>query len=300
MLITQNPSPQQRDAVLALAASVEAADGISPLNDAARFGLAGQRASTHVLATFGPADDLVGYAQLDADDHSAIVFVHPQHRRQNVGTALVEQVRQLEAHPTFWAFGGLAAGRAFAGHVGLVKQRELLVMERDLGARPVQPADADAAPAGVRIATFGDPLVETELDELVAVNAAAFAHHPEQGSLGAGDFRARMAEPWFDPAGLFLARDEATGRLLGYHWTKVENNDAWGHHGEVYAIGVHPDAGGRGIGRALLTAGMDHLQRRGVERIILYVEADAERTVEMYRVAGFVEAVRDASWAWPD
>lgn len=300
MLITQNPTAAERDAVLALAAGVEAADGVSPLNDAARFALAGQRDATHVLARFGPAGDLVGYAQLDADDRSALVFVHPQHRRQGVGSGLLAQVRQLEPTPTVWAFGNLDPAQGFLTAMGLTKQRELLVMQRDLATRPVETLADDAAPDDIRLFTWQDAVTpgqqDAALDELVDVNATAFAHHPEQGALRAADFKARMGEPWFDPAGLFLARDDETGRLLGYHWTKVETDDTWGRHGEVYAIGVHPDAGGRGVGRALLAAGLQHLQQQGVERIILYVEADATRTVEMYRRAGFTEAARDAAW----
>ena len=44
-----------------------------------------------------------------------------------------------------------------------------------------------------------------DADEVLRVNAAAFAHHPEQGSMDADDLAARMAEPWFDPAGLLVA-----------------------------------------------------------------------------------------------
>ena len=45
----------------------------------------------------------------------------------------------------------------------------------------------------------------------VRLNAAAFARHPERGWLTVADLHERMAEPWFDPAGLLLVVEEATG-----------------------------------------------------------------------------------------
>jgi mycothiol synthase len=44
--------------------------------------------------------------------------------------------------------------------------------------------------------------------------------------------------------------------------------------GEIYVIAVDPRASGRGLGAALLTAGLTHLHdRRGMREAILYVEA---------------------------
>ena len=56
------------------------------------------------------------------------------------------------------------------------------------------------------------------------MNAAAFAHHPEQGQWTAPDLDHRMAEDWFDPAG-FLVLDAPDGEMAGFHWTKVHGGD---------------------------------------------------------------------------
>ena len=71
--------------------------------------------------------------------------------------------------------------------------------------------------AGVDVRAFR---VGTDEDAFLAVNAAAFAHHPEQGGMDPADLDDRIAEPWFDPAGL-LPRLARASELLGFHWTKV-------------------------------------------------------------------------------
>jgi mycothiol synthase len=113
------------------------------------------------------------------------------------------------------------------------------------------------------------------------VNAAAFAHHPEQGSMDAANLAERMAEPWFDPAGLLVA-DTGEG-LLAFHWTKQHSPEL----GEVYVVAVDPAAQGRGLGKAVTAAGLPHLAARGVRRIILYVESDNEPAIATYSRLGF-------------
>ena len=87
--------------------------------------------------------------------------------------------------------------------------------------------------------------------------------------------------------------EDEDGTAVGYHWTKVEGPD-----GEVYVIGVHPDVGGHGLGRALLETGIILMRNRGASTIDLYVEAANQRVVEMYRAAGFEVTHTDVSYGY--
>jgi mycothiol synthase len=102
-----------------------------------------------------------------------------------------------------------------------------------------------------------------------------------------------MAEPWFDPAGFFLA--ERAGTLVGFHWTKQHA----GTLGEVYVLGVDPGAGGRGLGGALLDVGLQHLRAVGDTEVELYVEGDHAHAVGLYTGRGFSTASRDVMYAQP-
>ena len=156
--------------------------------------------------------------------------------------------------------------------LGLRPVRTLQVLGRSLSG-DLPPAEP---PAGITIRTFRPGLDE---DGWLAVNARAFAFHPEQGSLTRTDLEQRMAEPWFDPAGFFVAvrDDPADGApgdgtpIVGFHWTKREPGSPTG---EVYVIGVDPAAGVRGLGTPLLGVGLRHLREVGASEVDLYVEAD--------------------------
>ena len=139
-------------------------------------------------------------------------------------------------------------------------------------------------PPGLRMRGYRD----ADADDVIAVNAAAFAAHPEQGSMDADNLAERMAEPWFDPDGLLVAED-ADGTLLGFHWTKRHDQRL----GEVYVVGISPAAQGRGLGRLLTLAGLHHLVEAGVDEVLLYVESDNLPAVHVYSGLGFDHAPGD-------
>jgi len=83
------------------------------------------------------------------------------------------------------------------------------------------------------------------------------------------------------PDSLLLLLDE--GRIVGcagLHSTEVDGVAALG-------MAVLPDSRGRGGGRALLNALVEHAAEAGVERLELEVFRDNERAIALYRSAGF-------------
>ena len=100
------------------------------------------------------------------------------------------------------------------------------------------------------------------------------------------DLENRMAEPWFDPEGFFLAIEDK--RIVGFCWTKIHhdftNQDPVG---EIYVLGVDPQAHGKGLGRALTLAGMHYLVGKGLKQSMLYVDADNEAGKALYASLGF-------------
>ncbi len=259
--------------------AADAADGVANLNEAALLHLKnrGLEGATLLLE-----DD--GLALLRGDELDVVVT--PEARGAGLGGRLVEAAigdRQgpLEA----WSHADHPAAARLAERFEMTRARELWVMERALDETlPEVPDLADVRVRGFRTA---------DTARLIEVNAAAFAQHPEQGQMDEADFAARTSEDWFDPAGLLVAAD-ADDVLIGFHWTKVHSHPA--PLGEVYVVAVSPRAAGRGIGRLLTAAGLQHLRGQGLERVQLYVEADNDPAIAVYRGTGFERARVEAQY----
>jgi mycothiol synthase len=271
-------------AVRALAAAATAADGVAPLSEPVLIDLH-ENAGRHVTATRD--DALVGYAHLDGAA-SAELVVHPDARRQGVGGRLLDAVEAAGA-TLAWAHGRRPAALAFAAARGWTAERTLWQLRRSLvDGLPDRPL-----PAGITVRPF---VVGRDEDSWVTVNARAFARHPEQGAWTGQDLRLREAEPWFDPAGFLLAV-RADGTLAGFHWTKIHPGPP--PIGEVYVLGVDPDAQGTGLGPALTVAGLRYLRSRGLTEVMLYVDDDNPGAVRLYQRLGFAEWDADVQFRRP-
>ncbi|HVU61348.1 MAG TPA: mycothiol synthase [Mycobacteriales bacterium] len=271
--------------VLELRNAVAAASGTSPLSDHVVAAVKGQAAGRHFLQT--AAADLVGYAYLEtAADPVAELLVGDG---GDVARILDAVTRSAGSSLRVWTRGDNAPLNGVLPGLGFTLVRTLLQLRCPLGTQPIAEA---VWPDGVVVRTF-----EVDSDEAtwLALNNAAFAGHPEQASWTLEDIRARENEPWFDPAGFFLA--EVGGRVVGFHWTKVHEK-AGGDLGEVYVIGVDPSMQGRGLGEALLLHGLHHLREdRGLSTALLYVEADNRGAIALYERHGFTTWDSDRMFA---
>jgi mycothiol synthase len=273
------PDDEVRAAAGRIQAESAAADGTEPFGEATvlrwRPG-ATPADETHVLA-LTEAGEAVGYAYRD-EAGSAELAVSPSLRRMGLGSELLVALETAGGSTgvQVWSHGDQPGARALASARGYRVVRELLQL-RLTGDDDPAPAGG-SFPPGVTVRAF-EPGRDDE--SWVALNAKAFAHHPEQGRMTVADLRARMAEDWFDAAGFLVATDG--DRMVGYHWTKVHPEGL----GEVYVLGVDPDRHGGGLGTALTAAGLHHLWARGLRTVLLYVEADNAPALAVYRRAGF-------------
>jgi mycothiol synthase len=304
---TGRPTPATIAALGQLAAAAEEADGNPPFNDqtwsALRSGDDAAAISGHIaVLSAGPEhddDEIIGAAIITRGPGQPAVLelvVRPEERGHGVGAELAAAVGEAagEEELTAWSHGDSEAAASLASRHGYAPARQLWRMRAKSTPWPT-PELGD----GVRLRPF---VPGTDEEAWLALNAAAFAHHPEQGSLTLADLLERERSEWFDPAGFLLAED-AGGTLLGFHWTKVHpatTDSRGGAHpavGEVYVVGISPDAQGRGLGRALTLAGLRHLADAGLGSVMLYVDADNEPAVRLYRSLGFERWDGDVMYA---
>lgn len=181
-----------------------------------------------------------------------------------------------------WIHGTTPERRSYLTAAGLTSERTLLKMTCPL----------PTTQSTVKTVAF----TSDDVLDFVAVNNRAFSWHPEQSGLTPEAVRADMSEPWFDAEGFRLHRVD--GELAGFCWTKIHESDdlAEGRVGEIYVIAVDPPFHGRGLGKAMTLAGLDHISSLGITTGMLYVESDNDAAVATYEKLGFTIGREDSLW----
>lgn len=260
-------------AVRGLIAASAAATGRDPLSDQAVTRLTS--AGVEHVVVVDHDETVIGYGQLDG-------------RSLEIVAAAEVAPRVLHAFDgrsvLVWSHGTGSPLVDALDAAGFDRARELHQLRRPLEDR----IDVPPPPDGVEIRAF---VPGADEEAWRAVNAAAFAHHPEQGEWALDDLLARERESWFDPSGFLMAWRGAD--LVGYHWTKIHPDGA----GEVYVIGVDPSTQGSGLGTVLLLAGLRWLQDHGCAEVLLYVDGDNTGAMHLYERRGFVRHDLDVQWA---
>jgi mycothiol synthase len=282
--IKHHLAPHDVAAVSELLDVAERADGHKALDDHRWLDMAqgGRESFAGLVAWESGHHHPVGYAQVSRGPTSWALdlVVDPHHRYDAlaIGPEMLRAALDLVAregggHVHLWVHQPTAAHDAIAAAVDLRRGRDLLQLRRPL------PVDHEPLDLPLRAFRPGE-----DEEAWLAVNNRAFDWHPEQGGWDLETLRAREAEPWFDPEGFLLS--ERDGRLEGFCWTKV-HADHDPPLGEIYVIAVDPSVGRRGLGKALVLAGLDWLAGRGLPVGMLYVDADNTPAVQLYEALGF-------------
>lgn len=292
----------EREDVLALLGAATRADGARPMSDQQWLAVADipeaedpsaatapgdletvPGAPLALLARAGRGGTLTAYGQLlpgigrtwSLEVVPAPTVTGPDEVVAGVLRAALRRIARLGGGDVrLWLPSPDTGRRDVAGAAGFAPERELHQLRVTL---PL----AGAATPDVTIRSF---VPGRDEPAWLVANNRAFAGHPEQGTWALDDLLRREREPWFDPEGFLLHEED--GRVAAFCWTKVHAG-ARPVLGEIYVIGVDPDFQGRGLGRHLAVAGLDHLARRGVAVGMLYVDGDNVPALGLYRSLGF-------------
>ena len=213
---TARLTDEQQSAVLALVAAAQEQDGVAPMSEQSLLAVRGRsgRPVEHLLAYVGrtTSSGTSRSTRGRRPPPSCVVAPVAPSAGGRVGAA-----GRIRPGTRIWAHGDLPASDAFAAAHGLEVVRELFVLGRRFD--EAGPVDEPVLPEGLVARPFRPGHDEAEW---LRVNAAAFAHHAEQGRMTRADLDARMEESWFDPEGLILVvPEDDPDTVAASHWTKT-------------------------------------------------------------------------------
>ena len=223
------------------------------------------------------------------------VLVHPDWRRRGLGTALLRHVERRSRAEGGRYLDVLVAGQNEAGCRFLQSHGCTRVHYGWHMVLPdVRSAAAPLWPPGYTCRTFvpgQDEVISCRLEN------ASFQGEWEYTPYPLAETEGFVQNPFFRPEGVFYAVSD--GQVIGECWNWIDvppsATPSPETRGDIWCLCVLPDHRGRGLGRALLLAGIQWLRQQGMIAACLTVDGANERARHLYESVGFV-ADRNDIW----
>jgi mycothiol synthase len=224
------------------------------------------------------------------------LVVDPKFRGAGVGKQLLGKAIEIcSKELRLWVHGDQPAANALATSFGFEKIRTVLQMSRAL-------TDIQQLPDLGKDIVIRSFLPGIDSDAWLSLNNKVFKDHPEQGNWQLVDLNIRLGEEWFDEQGFFLA--EINHKIIGSTWTKIHGSHTHQHEGEIenhahpaigeiYITAVDQEYAGRGIGKVLTITALNYLKYQGLSNVMLYVDFDNKKALNLYQNLGFTQSGMD-------
>jgi mycothiol synthase len=234
-------------------------------------------------------DSLVGYLDITPETgiRRAVLdcAVHPDHRRRGLATGLC-QLALSRAADMGATIAHASAGQENVAAATLLDKLGFKVVRRQLEMRlamsEVGSPDSGRAAPRLRRLERGEEKTLAELQNRCF--AGSWGFNPNT----AEDIAHRLNLSDSSPGDVVLACEG--DRAVAYCWTTLPGRTDPGqpaHRGRIHMMGVDPEYQGKGMGRAVLLAGLAHLRSEGVEWAELTVDSGNGVACTLYESVGF-------------
>jgi mycothiol synthase len=238
--------------------------------------------------------DLIGYFSvfLEPEIGRALLdgAIHPSHRRRGIATALFDgAIRHagqagLNAAQICIPESNEAAKKMMAD-LDLKYIRYFIGFQLDFSG--IQLPDATTADCVIRHLRSGKEPQLTAIQNLAFAGAWGFNPNTTEEIL----YRVHLNSSTLEGVLMAYRGDHP----IGYCWTRILVNEISTpktRTGEIHMIGVDPDFRTRGLGRNLLLLGLNHLKRKGIEKVELTADGEDPVPRRLYESVGFKEMIK--------